>query len=159
MQYLRFVHSVMGGVCHSPGLKSLCTGIMLCIGMLLPVSHALTLEGMVTQEVKLPPQADETGVIGVNFEIPPGSYPFIVEVYPGTPAERVGLRPGDVLISVNARTTKGMTRTQLDLAISDVPGEVVRFVVYRNGQTRPVQLTVAPLSSVWPQAVRQLYQP
>jgi predicted metalloprotease with PDZ domain len=123
---------------------------------------AVTLRGGVSQQAEAPPpakraQLQEKGIVGLNFEIQPQSYPFVVEVYPGTPAVRAGLRPGDVILSVNTAQTLGMSSPELDEAISDVPGDVVNFVVRRNGQILKAQLTVASLSTLNSRPVRSLY--
>ena len=55
------------------------------------------------------------------------------------PAQRAGLRPGDVIVSVNGQTVKSPTELTQQVAFSS-PGAALRLDVLRNGQ--PVQLTV-----------------
>lgn len=82
-------------------------------------------------------QPAERGVIGVEFQLPAssqgGGYPSIIQLLPGAPAHRSGLRLGDTILSVDGLPAQGMSRRALDAAISDVPGTVVRFEVFRPG--------------------------
>lgn len=63
----------------------------------------------------------------------------ITQVEEGSPAERGGLRPGDVVVAVNGNTVK--TANELRLRISGTkPGETVKLGVQREG--KPVTLAV-----------------
>jgi regulator of sigma E protease len=65
--------------------------------------------------------------------------PQIGAVNPGSPAERAGLRPGDVVVSVGGQPVH--TREELMQAIQARPGQTFPLTVARDGE--PVTVTVA----------------
>ncbi|HVO44704.1 MAG TPA: Do family serine endopeptidase [Steroidobacteraceae bacterium] len=70
----------------------------------------------------------------------------IVEVAPGGPAERAGLRRGDVVTHVNGHAVKSSAdlRNQVGLL---TPGEVVELRVVRDGQPRTVRARIESITS------------
>ncbi len=73
------------------------------------------------------------GPNGEPVEFP--SYPTIETVQPGSPAERAGMRPGDLVTVQNGRDLIGNPPAQPALA-----GDTVQFLVWRGG--REITLTV-----------------
>ena len=71
----------------------------------------------------------------------------IVEVEPGTPAERAGLRMGDVVVGVNGvriRSDSELTERVHRLE----PGELIRLDVIRYGEKRSVELELGTFEPV-----------
>jgi carboxyl-terminal processing protease len=71
-----------------------------------------------------------------------GDQPVVVGVFRDTPADRAGLRPGDVIVAVNGVATKG---TPLDVVVSKVRGPAgtpVTLTVTRTGSTEPLTFTI-----------------
>lgn len=71
-----------------------------------------------------------------------GEEPVVVGVFRDTPADRAGLRPGDVIVDVNGSATKG---TPLDVVVSKVrgpAGTAVSLTVRRAGATEPITFTI-----------------
>jgi len=64
----------------------------------------------------------------------------IASVLPNTPAERGGLRAGDVIISVDGQSTKGWTSNQAVLRIRGRAGSHVVLGIDRGGQRLTVDL-------------------
>ena len=80
----------------------------------------------------------EIGDIGVY----PDVHPTITQVTSGDPAEKAGLRAGDIVVSFNGQTvTYG---SQLTEAIARYPGRTVVFGVRRAGE--PLDLPVTPMA-------------
>jgi C-terminal processing protease CtpA/Prc len=102
---------------------------------------------------------EQTGIIGLQFVLRTGMLPVVVAVYPQTPAERSGIQPGDVLMVVNRHSVEGWSRTQLDVAISDVPGETVHLWLSRHGQVFASELTVQAVQTLPLSQIRHLYTP
>ena len=65
----------------------------------------------------------------------------IASVLPGTPAEKAGLKAGDVITGVDGQSTKGWTADEAVNRIRGKAGTHVRLEVSRNGQTLTVDLT------------------
>ncbi len=61
---------------------------------------------------------------------------LITNVYPKTPAEKAGLKAGDVIISVNNSSIRSPEELQTDIGARR-PGEVVNLGVFRNGKELP----------------------
>lgn len=141
------------------GVRFLRIGVCLIVMVLgiAPVwAEVNTIHAGVSVDAVQPP-VEEPGVVGVTFDMLPQRDPVVSEVFPGTPAAGAGVRVGDILLGVNRLSTKGLSLTQLDQAISDRPGEVVQFLIKRQGQLLTVKLTVAALSQIQPQQTRRVY--
>ena len=64
-----------------------------------------------------------------------GSDPRIVEVYEDTPAQRAGLRPGDVIVSINGQSVGGLALEEMTALVRGPAGSTVEMVVTRGDQT------------------------
>ena len=63
------------------------------------------------------------------------SYPVIIAPIEGTPADRVGLLPGDLIVSVDGQDTFGMNLDQVVGILRGEPGTTVRIgVTHKRGQ-------------------------
>jgi serine protease Do len=68
----------------------------------------------------------------------------IVEVVPGGPADRAGLRPEDLLVELDGRPIEQMDELQR-VVVSELIGQPVRAKVLRNGSERELELVPAEL--------------
>src|SRR5256714_7675239 len=59
----------------------------------------------------------------------------LVSIMPGTPAEKAGLKAGDVVTAVDGQSTKGWTADDAVSHIRGKAGTTVKLQVSRNGQT------------------------
>jgi carboxyl-terminal processing protease len=68
--------------------------------------------------------------------------PIIVSPFSGSPAEKAGIKAGDVIKAVNSESTNGMS---LDLVISKIrgpKGTTVNLTILHKDETAPVEITV-----------------
>ena len=79
-----------------------------------------------------------------NLSRPDAAGPGIVAVTPGGPADRAGLRAGDVIQSVGGTRTPDAAALTGALATRD-PGDTVPVTIGRDGQTLTVQVTLGEL--------------
>jgi regulator of sigma E protease len=77
----------------------------------------------------------EIGDIGVL----PNSHPNVGSILPGTPAEKAGLKPGDLILEVDG--TAVTFRSQLIEAISKRANTPITMKITRNGIQQNVQIT------------------
>ena len=68
----------------------------------------------------------------------------IVEVVPGGPADRAGLRPEDLIVELDGTPIEGMDELQR-VVVSELIGRPVRAKVVRNGRERELELVPAEL--------------
>jgi serine protease Do len=68
----------------------------------------------------------------------------IVEVVPGGPADRAGLRPEDLIVELDGTPIEGMDELQR-VVVSELIGRPVRAKVVRNGHERELELVPAEL--------------
>lgn len=57
----------------------------------------------------------------------------VIAPFPGFPAYKVGMRPGDIILSVNDKSTEGLTTTEVADLLKGPRGTEVRVVVSREG--------------------------
>jgi carboxyl-terminal processing protease len=65
----------------------------------------------------------------------------IVSILPGTPAEKAGVKAGDIITGVDGQSTKGWTADDAVNHIRGKAGTTVKLQVSRNGQTLTFDLT------------------
>ena len=63
---------------------------------------------------------------------------FVVTPYEGTPAFRAGLKPGDVIASVDGKSADGMTSDQVAKMLKGPRGTHVSLTTIREGQSKPL---------------------
>lgn len=80
---------------------------------------------------------------GVGMVIRPVDDDIVVgEVYQGAPADRAGIKPGDVIIKIGESNLKGKTIDDAFPVLRGAPGSSVKIVVQRPGVKDPVTKTV-----------------
>jgi hypothetical protein len=71
---------------------------------------------------------------------PRGPEPTVLEVAPGSPAARAGLRPGDRLLAIGERNVEGLGPDNVRFLLAGDAGTSVAVKVARGGATRTVEL-------------------
>jgi carboxyl-terminal processing protease len=66
----------------------------------------------------------------------------IVAPIEGSPAEKAGIKPGDVILKVDGTSTEGMNVQQAVLLIRGPAGTAVKLLILHEGQTEPVEIEV-----------------
>ena len=71
---------------------------------------------------------------GIGMEVKQeGTKTVVTSPFPGSPAWRAGLRPGDVIVSVNDKSTEGLNTTEVADMLKGPRGSHVKVVVSREG--------------------------
>ena len=63
---------------------------------------------------------------------------YVVEPYEDTPSFRAGIHPGDIITTVNGKTTDGMISDQVAKALRGPKGTHVQITTTRDGQSKPL---------------------
>lgn len=80
--------------------------------------------------------------IGAEVAIRDGRITIIAPL-PDTPAERAGIRPGDIILEIDGQSTKGITLLEAVSKIRGQKGSTVRLGVLHINSKEPVSITVA----------------
>ncbi len=66
----------------------------------------------------------------------------VVSVYPDSPAEKAGVKAGDIILAVDGRSTEGMSLTEVIVRIRGPRGSSVKLTIQREGEATPVEITI-----------------
>ncbi len=66
----------------------------------------------------------------------------VISPFVGSPAYRAGIRPGDVLLAIDGKTTAGMNTGEVADLVRGPEGSSVRVTVLRQGSAQPLQFTL-----------------
>ncbi len=66
----------------------------------------------------------------------------ITEPYEGTPAQKSGLKAGDVLLEVGGTKITGKNSDDISKLLKGQPGSQVKMIVERPGENKPMELTL-----------------
>jgi len=84
-----------------------------------------------------------TESISKQYNLPVGVY--IGQVYYGSPAEKSGLKPGDVIVKIDEVTVKTVEDLS-EIIENHKPGDTIRLTVYRSGKYIDIDITLAVMS-------------
>lgn len=94
------------------------------------VALDLSQDGPITAVLVLPDE--RTGGLGVGIEAGPRGI-VVGQVHPMTPAGRVGLQPGDVIVEVDGLPSEALTLEEFQQVMTGPEGTEVTFVIERGG--------------------------
>src|SRR6185503_2353975 len=79
--------------------------------------------------------------LGVEVDLRDG-WLIVVAPLPGGPAERAGLQPGDRIIEIAGKQTRGWTNEEASKVLRGKPGTMVTLKIERPGVATPLEFTV-----------------
>ena len=123
------------------------TGVSMGIGYAIPVSIARQVMEQIIEKGSVTRGWIGVGVQDINkelaesFKLPTAKGVLITQVERGSPADKAGVRLGDVLVAVNGRPV-GDTTTMLNLVAALRPGEQASVRVARNQEETDLTVTI-----------------
>jgi len=81
-----------------------------------------------------------TGV-GIEYVVQ-NRLPIVISPIPDTPAEKLGIRPGDTIAEIDGESTYGLTDEELRRKLRGRPGTTVRLTIRREMMSSPLTLTL-----------------
>jgi serine protease Do len=97
--------------------------------------------GQLGVQILTAPVTDETAK---QLRMPKAAGAIVSRVEPGSPAEKAGLRAGDVIVSYNGTAIHDAEQLT-SLVVDTAPGSSVPIVFYRDGQQQHVSATIGKL--------------
>ena len=85
--------------------------------------------------------AGRYGGIGMRIEEQPGKGVTIVQVFPNTPAEKAGIREGDLIVGIDTLTVRGWNSRRVADSLTGTPGTKVNVTFARPGVPEPIKAT------------------
>ena len=85
--------------------------------------------------------AGRYGGIGMRIEEQPGKGVTIVTVFPNTPAEKAGIREGDVIVRIDTLAVRGWNSRRVADSLTGTPGTKVNVTFARPGVPDPIKAT------------------
>src|SRR5438093_8452371 len=80
---------------------------------------------------------------GVGMIVAPrGNHTVVMAPYAGAPAYNAGIRPGDVIVKVDDKSTDGLTTTEVADMLKGPKGTVVKITISREGYAEQLVFTV-----------------
>ena len=73
-------------------------------------------------------------------EIPEGAY--VVEVVAGSPADKAGIKRGDILISIDGQKIKDAKGGLAEIINKKKVGEKVKILLWREGENQEIEVTL-----------------
>jgi carboxyl-terminal processing protease len=80
--------------------------------------------------------------IGIEFNIF-NKVPTVVSPIPGSPADRLGLRPADQIIAIEGKSTYGFNEEAVRSRLRGPEGTQVRITIRRSGLEEPFEVTIS----------------
>ncbi|HKA39979.1 MAG TPA: Do family serine endopeptidase [Burkholderiales bacterium] len=123
------------------------TGASMGIGYAIPVSIARQVMEQIIEKGSVTRGWIGVGVQDINkevaesFKLPTAKGVLITQIERGSPADKAGVKLGDVLVSVNGKAV-GDTTTMLNLVAALRPGEQARVRVARNQEEAELTVTI-----------------
>ena len=79
--------------------------------------------------------------IGIEFNIF-NKIPTVVSPMPGSPADRLGLRPADQIVAIEGKSTFGFNEEEVRKRLRGPEGTQVRVTIRRSGVEEPLEVTI-----------------
>jgi carboxyl-terminal processing protease len=94
-----------------------------------------------TYQQRLGDLAGKIEGIGAYVAVKDGQI-IIIAPIAGSPAEEAGIKPGDIILEVDGRSTSGMSLAEVVLSIQGPKGTTVTLLILHQGETEPEEIEI-----------------
>jgi C-terminal processing protease CtpA/Prc len=119
--------------------------------MAMQVADSMSSRPCPYREARMPVQVDlrqDHGFLGIYYQFHDG-YADVISVVPNTPAEQIGIRPGDHVLTIDHNRSRSGIEFQQRIFNSH-SGASPELVVERRGDRMP---TLRPTLAAWPSLI------
>jgi carboxyl-terminal processing protease len=81
------------------------------------------------------------GGVGIQMDVSENGL-TVIGALPGTPAEAAGVQTGDLVLTIEGKTTKGLTNEEAVKVLRGKPGTEAHIVIARNGVAEHIPITL-----------------
>ncbi|HTS68260.1 MAG TPA: S41 family peptidase [Terriglobia bacterium] len=85
-------------------------------------------------------------------------YVTVVAVLPGGPADKAGIKPGDLIDEVDGVPSRQYSVTQLERLMAGEAGSSIKLTVVRDGRTDPQSLTITRAALNYPPVISKMVE-
>src|SRR5262249_14196844 len=117
-----------------------------------PFSYYVPAASMAAYKAQQAAGAASTGIVFARR----GGYPYVVAPLPGSPAEKAGVKPGDLLDSVDGQSLRNAPFWKVKAALEGPPGSSCGIALSRGGDEKRATISVPrgsfqspPPSTTW----------
>jgi predicted metalloprotease with PDZ domain len=110
-------------------------------------NEKVTLKGNIREDISTVKPQTGIGVIGLRFIHQAGFPSYVEQVYPNSPASMAGIRPKDLIYSIDGVRTNNLNSDSVFELLSGTPGTTVRLNITRGQSMFNVLLTREDLAN------------
>jgi carboxyl-terminal processing protease len=103
-----------------------------------PFSYYVPASSMAAYKAQQAAGAATTGVIFARR----GGYPFVVAPLPGSPADKAGIKGGDLIDSIDGQTMRNAPMWKIRAALDGPEGSTCEIAVFRGGDEKKLKISV-----------------
>jgi len=103
-----------------------------------PFSYYVPASSMAAYKAEQAAGAASTGVVFARR----GGYPFVVAPLPGSPADKAGVKGGDLIDSIDGQTMRNAPMWKIKAALEGPEGSTCEMVVFRGGDEKKMKISV-----------------
>jgi carboxyl-terminal processing protease len=103
-----------------------------------PFSYYVPASSMAAYKAQLAAGAASPGIVFARR----GGYPFVVAPLPGSPAEKAGVKGGDLIDSIDGKTMRNAPMWQIKAALEGAEGSSSEIVLFRGGDDKKLTISV-----------------